>query len=189
MRQSSLSDNLSFIARRSRQHQSTKMEPFYLHDSTWASILLAVLTTGALAQNASSGNTELGRICASSDIVNMNVANCDCPSNFPPLTQGCQGSSQHCTRTSSVDHQCCTRSTTYLVPGILQLHEIPQYWEGFNFAQDFVQNSYKNAGTLTLNSVASRTEEQTHVHLCNNPHSAIRGVLDGLDRSAVNTEA
>lgn len=78
-------------------------------------------------------------------------------------------------------------TTTYLVPGILQLDEIPNYWVGFNLGQNTVRNSYKNAGTLALNSVASRTEEQIHIHLCNNGNSNVRGILNGLDHAKYKT--
>ncbi len=72
---------------------------------------------------------------------------------------------------------------TYQIPGILQLYKIPNYVSGFNFGQHTVWTMYKKDGTLSVNSVVGRTAEQLHVHLCKNPNSKVRGILDGLNHA------
>ncbi|KAJ5726642.1 uncharacterized protein N7483_007999 [Penicillium malachiteum] len=220
--------------------------------ANWVSTLLSALATGALAQispspSSPSQSPTLVRLCTSSDIANMNVLNCACPSDFPPLPMACKANSKACTQTCKggsvtsiaeldvcgagcvdANNECngcyiwfsglcnclqqiqeqkqtsCISSsnltpgqktppvwminaahdlmtTTYLIPGILQLHQIPDYWVGFNLAQNTVRKSGANAGTLAINSVTSRTEEQIHIHLCSNGNQNVRNVLNGLD--------
>ncbi|KAJ5769043.1 hypothetical protein N7520_003602 [Penicillium odoratum] len=136
----------------------------FVDGAKWVSTILFALATGILAQNSStqtspSQTPTLVRLCTSSDIADMNVLNCA----LWMINSG---------------HDLMT--TTYLVPGILQLHQIPDYWVGFNFAQDTVRKIPKNVGTLALNSVASRTAEQIHIHLCSNGNQKVRNVLDSL---------
>lgn len=227
----------------------------YFHKSNWVPILLLAVAIGVPAQNSAPEATPGVPLCTSSDIANMNVLNCKCPSNFPAPPKACNGHPQHCTQTCKggsvisldelntcgagcidANNECnacyiwfsslcgciqelqakkptsCIPSgnitpnqrsppvwmvnaghdlitTTYLVPGILQLDEIPNYWVGFNLGQDTVRQLYHGDGTLAINSVASRTEEQIHIHLCNNPNSKVRGVLDGLNRDNYKTLA
>ncbi|KAJ5716196.1 hypothetical protein N7493_008107 [Penicillium malachiteum] len=195
------------------------------------------------------------RLCTSSDIANMNVLNCACPSDFPPGSNTCKANGKPCTQTCNggsvtsfaeldvcgagcvdANNECngcyiwfsglCTclqkmqeqektsciasssltpgqktppiwminarndlMTTTYLIPGILQLHQIPDYWVGFNLAQNTVRKNQGNTGTLALNSVASRTEEQIHIHLCNNGNKNVRDVINGLDPAKYKTLA
>ncbi|KAJ5691957.1 hypothetical protein N7462_001380 [Penicillium macrosclerotiorum] len=72
-------------------------------------------------------------------------------------------------------------TTTYKIPGILELHDVPDYNGGFDFGQNKLQGD--KHGALALNPAASRSEEQLHIHLCTNDNDPIRDALTGLTRS------
>ncbi|KZF20400.1 hypothetical protein L228DRAFT_240923 [Xylona heveae TC161] len=71
-------------------------------------------------------------------------------------------------------------TTTQLIPGILELDQAPDPDGGWRLAQE---NYDRAAGALAMNSVASRTEEQIHIHLCVPQKQTIRDILSGLDRA------
>jgi hypothetical protein len=71
-------------------------------------------------------------------------------------------------------------TSTYKIPGILELHDIPDPNGGFAFGQDQLQK-FKGFGTLSLNPTDSRSQEQIHIHLHNNPKgSKLRDALSSL---------
>ncbi|KAJ5382973.1 hypothetical protein N7517_000884 [Penicillium concentricum] len=80
-------------------------------------------------------------------------------------------------------------TTTQLLPGILQLHTAPDADGGFQLGQKTLRSGhpeqeYNRAnGTLAINSALTRSEEQIHIHLCQNPASSTRDLLSGLNRS------
>jgi hypothetical protein len=73
-------------------------------------------------------------------------------------------------------------TSTYKIPGILELHDIPDPNGGFAFGQDQLQK-LKGSGTLSLNPADSRSQEQIHIHLHNNPSPAskLRDALSSLN--------
>jgi hypothetical protein len=77
-------------------------------------------------------------------------------------------------------------TVTKKVPGILQVQHNTLYQDGFDFAQKSVYKLHAADGTLALNPAAHRSEEQIHIHLCNNKNSRVRSVLDGLHPSNYN---
>ncbi|KGO45169.1 hypothetical protein PEX1_000080 [Penicillium expansum] len=79
-------------------------------------------------------------------------------------------------------------TTTDLIPGILQLNSAADVDGGFRLGQDTLNNrGIRDTGTLAINSVSTRSEEQIHIHVCNNPGSTVRGILDKLHRDSFNT--
>ncbi|KAJ6103950.1 hypothetical protein N7486_004172 [Penicillium sp. IBT 16267x] len=75
-------------------------------------------------------------------------------------------------------------TTTQRTPGILELGTIPKYQQGFDFAQTTVKNMFPKTGTLAVNSVTSRTEEQIHIHLCDNTNTNLRDALSKLNTAS-----
>jgi hypothetical protein len=73
-------------------------------------------------------------------------------------------------------------TSTYKIPGILELHDIPDPNGGFAFGQNQLQKTFKGSGTLALNPAVSRSQEQIHIHLHNNPSpgSKLRDVLSSV---------
>lgn len=54
---------------------------------------------------------------------------------------------------------------------------------GFRLGQDTLNNrGIRDAGTLAINSVSTRSEEQILVHVGDHPGSPARGILDKLHR-------
>jgi hypothetical protein len=78
-------------------------------------------------------------------------------------------------------------TTTQLVPGILELHQVTDSDAGFRLGQEVLQQNKifsRASGALALNSVATREQEQIHIHVCNNPpNSKLRNVLNTLTRT------
>ncbi|KAK7181193.1 hypothetical protein PSPO01_12825 [Paraphaeosphaeria sporulosa] len=77
------------------------------------------------------------------------------------------------------DHKLIT--TSKKVPGILQLGSDNGGWE---FGQSLLGAgtvASRQWGTLSVNSVLSRDEEQIHIHVCDNPSSALRTHLSTLN--------
>ncbi|KAJ5771364.1 uncharacterized protein N7511_003415 [Penicillium nucicola] len=80
-------------------------------------------------------------------------------------------------------------TTTELIPGILSLGSAVDPDGGFRLGQDTLRNTFPGqkynrlTGTLAMNSVATRSEEQVHIHLCFSQFSGVRGILDGLTRT------
>jgi hypothetical protein len=73
-------------------------------------------------------------------------------------------------------------TTTQLIPGILQLDTAPDFDGGFRLGQDVLNSQgIRSTGTLAMNSVSTRSEEQIHIHVCDYPGSPLRGIIDGLD--------
>jgi hypothetical protein len=81
-------------------------------------------------------------------------------------------------------------TTTELIPGILELQNANDPDGGFRFGQDTLRNGHpkqtysRGTGTLSMNSVVTRSEEQVHIHLCDKPSSKIRDILDTKWRGA-----
>lgn len=79
-------------------------------------------------------------------------------------------------------------TSTLLIPGILQLATAADPDGGFRLGQNTLRNGHagqqysRATGTLAMNSVITRSEEQIHIHLCNHPNSGVRGILNGLTR-------
>lgn len=79
-------------------------------------------------------------------------------------------------------------TTTDLIPGILQLSSAADVDGGFRLGQDTLNNrGIRGTGTLAINSVSTRSEEQIHIHVCDHPGSAVRGILDELRRDDYKT--
>lgn len=81
-------------------------------------------------------------------------------------------------------------TTSQKLPGILQLDQAPEPDAGWQIGQFALRNpdtqhvTYtRDRGALAMNSVATRTEEQIHIHVCDNPTSNLRTVLSTLQRS------
>jgi hypothetical protein len=73
-------------------------------------------------------------------------------------------------------------TTTQLIPGILQLDTAPDIDGGFRLGQDTLSTQgIRSTGTLAMNSVSTRSEEQIHIHVCDYPGSPLRDIIDGLD--------
>jgi hypothetical protein len=73
-------------------------------------------------------------------------------------------------------------TTTQLIPGILQLDTATDIDGGFRLGQDTLKNKgIRSTGTLAMNSVTTRSEEQIHIHVCDWPNSPLRDIIDGLD--------
>lgn len=89
------------------------------------------------------------------------------------------------------DHMLIT--TTQKLPGILELHLAPEPNRGWQLGQDTLRNPPQGAtytratGALAMNSVATRTEEQIHIHVCENQSSIVRRELSMLTRSSYTT--
>ncbi|KAJ5091137.1 hypothetical protein NUU61_006007 [Penicillium alfredii] len=79
-------------------------------------------------------------------------------------------------------------TTTQQVLGILQLGSAPDPDGGFRLGQNTLGNGFpgqqytKQTGTLAINGVSSRFEEQIHIHLCNNSNSGVHKILDQQHR-------
>ncbi|KFY97973.1 hypothetical protein V498_01756, partial [Pseudogymnoascus sp. VKM F-4517 (FW-2822)] len=74
-------------------------------------------------------------------------------------------------------------TTTKQVPGILELDQVKDSDGGFRLGQQVFQQNIKfdrATGALALNSVATRNEEQIHIHVCGIQTSKIRNVLSNL---------
>ncbi|KAK7182870.1 uncharacterized protein CC84DRAFT_519668 [Paraphaeosphaeria sporulosa] len=80
-------------------------------------------------------------------------------------------------------------STQKQIPGVLQLHSDNKGWE---LGQMLLGSTgitlppggnavTRKTGTLAVNSVHARTEEQIHIHVCDNPNSPLRRYLSGID--------
>ncbi|KAF9251998.1 hypothetical protein CBS147332_37 [Penicillium roqueforti] len=79
-------------------------------------------------------------------------------------------------------------TTTDLIPGILQLSSAADVDGGFRLGQDTLNTrGIRDTGTLAINSVATRSEEQIHIQVCDHPGSAVRRILDNLPRENYNT--
>lgn len=86
-------------------------------------------------------------------------------------------------------------TTSQKLPGILQLDQAPQPHLGWQLGQYILKHpnpdpavKYTRAsGSLAMNSVATRTEEQIHIHVCDNPTSNLRQDLSKLLRSKYTT--
>lgn len=80
-------------------------------------------------------------------------------------------------------------TTTQLLPGILQLNTAPEADAGFQLGQKTLRSGHptryysRQNGTLAMNSVSTRSEEQIHIHLCENVASLTRDLLSGVNRS------
>jgi len=73
-------------------------------------------------------------------------------------------------------------TTTQLIPGILQLNTAPDIDGGFRLGQNTLNDQQiRGTGTLAMNGVSTRSEEQIHIHVCDYPGSPLRDILDGLD--------
>lgn len=69
-------------------------------------------------------------------------------------------------------------TTPHLLPGILQLGTDNNGWKLGQIALSTGKVSSVSAGTLAMNSVTSRTEEQIHIHVCDRPTSVFQQYLD-----------
>ncbi|KAK9327448.1 hypothetical protein V1520DRAFT_283414 [Lipomyces starkeyi] len=84
-------------------------------------------------------------------------------------------------------------TTTQLLPGILQLNNAPDPDGGWRLGQRVLQQGHSGQtynrvrGSLAMNSVATRSEEQVHIHVCDNPVSKIRDKLSSLWRGNYGT--
>ncbi|KAJ5826781.1 hypothetical protein N7447_003544 [Penicillium robsamsonii] len=79
-------------------------------------------------------------------------------------------------------------TTTDLIPGILQLSSAADMDGGFRLGQDTLRNrGIRDTGTLAINSVSTRSEEQAHIHVCDHPGSTVRSILDTLQRDNFKT--
>lgn len=80
-------------------------------------------------------------------------------------------------------------TTTQKLPGILELHLAPEPNRGWQLGQDTLNNPPTGApytrttGALAMNSLATRTEEQIHIHVCNNQNSKLRTLLSKQTRT------
>ncbi|KAL5366250.1 hypothetical protein BJX96DRAFT_169780 [Aspergillus floccosus] len=80
-------------------------------------------------------------------------------------------------------------TTSQKLPGILQLDQAPEPYRGWQLGQYILSHpdpavKYTRAsGSLAMNSVATRTEEQIHIHVCDNPTSNLRQDLSKLPLS------
>ncbi|KAJ5626009.1 hypothetical protein N7510_002318 [Penicillium lagena] len=81
-------------------------------------------------------------------------------------------------------------TTSQKLPGILQLKQAPEPNRGWQLGQSVLRNPpttpaqyTRKTGALAMNSVSTRTEEQIHIHVCNNPTSVIRTILSRLPRA------
>lgn len=80
-------------------------------------------------------------------------------------------------------------TTSQKLPGILQLDQAPEPDKGWQLGQETLKHPDKSVkytrarGALAMNSVATRTEEQIHIHVCDNPTSNLRRDLSKLLRS------
>lgn len=81
-------------------------------------------------------------------------------------------------------------TTSQKLPGILQLDQAPLPDLGWTLGQYILRNPQDKAvkytrasGSLAMNSVATRSEEQIHIHVCDNPTSKLRQALSKLQRS------
>ncbi|KAK9369489.1 hypothetical protein V1509DRAFT_652245 [Lipomyces kononenkoae] len=72
-------------------------------------------------------------------------------------------------------------TTTQKLTGILQLNTAPDPDGGWRLGQ---QNIKRASGSLAMNSVATRSEEQVHIHVCDILSSKIRDKLSSLTRSS-----
>ncbi|KAK9242115.1 hypothetical protein V1506DRAFT_548545 [Lipomyces tetrasporus] len=70
-------------------------------------------------------------------------------------------------------------TTTQQLPGILQLNNARDPDGGWRLGQ---QTYNRARGSLAMNSVATRSEEQVHIHVCDIPASKIRDKLSSLWR-------
>lgn len=53
---------------------------------------------------------------------------------------------------------------------------------GFRLGQDTLSSQgIRDTGTLAMNSMSTRSEDQIHIHVCDWPGSPLRDVIDGLD--------
>lgn len=80
-------------------------------------------------------------------------------------------------------------TTTKRVPGILQLDQVKDSDGGFRLGQQVLQQKKKftrRTGALALNSVATRKEEQIHIHVCDIQTSKLRNFLTTLKRTKYN---
>ncbi|KAK9371920.1 uncharacterized protein V1513DRAFT_453960 [Lipomyces chichibuensis] len=84
-------------------------------------------------------------------------------------------------------------TSTQLLPGILQLNNAPDSDGGWRLGQQVFQQGHpgqtynRERGSLAMNSVATRSEEQVHIHVCDNPASKIRDKLSSLWRDNYRT--
>jgi hypothetical protein len=80
-------------------------------------------------------------------------------------------------------------TTSQMLSGILELSQAPEPNGGWQLGQETFKSpdtavDYNRAsGTLAMNSVATRTEEQIHIHVCDNKVSSLRAELTKLTRS------
>ncbi|KAB8200765.1 hypothetical protein BDV34DRAFT_204071 [Aspergillus parasiticus] len=163
--------------------------------------------------------------CTQSDISNLAVSGCTCPSSFHacsntcPLGNGCGQNSNlvdkcdvgctddnkgcetcnlyfgglcRCLRDGDCFHDSSTGSwtllhsktlitTPHLLPGILDLGPDNNGWRLGQITLLTGQFSSWDDGTLAMNSVTSRTEEQIHIHVCDRPTSVLRKYLEQKD--------
>ncbi|KAK9321252.1 hypothetical protein V1517DRAFT_374887 [Lipomyces orientalis] len=82
-------------------------------------------------------------------------------------------------------------TTTQQLTGILQLNNAHDPDGGWRLGQQLFQQGHaginRAAGSLAMNSVATRSEEQVHIHVCNNPTSHLRDTLSSLWRGNYGT--
>jgi hypothetical protein len=115
------------------------------------------------------------------DINKGNPTNCR---SSPDITSG--QSSPH---PWVVTNQGDLITTTQLLPGILELQSADDPDGGFRLGQDTLRTGFpgqqytRASGTLSMNSVVTRSEEQIHIHLCDTVSSKLRNILSGLTRS------
>ncbi|KAE8352281.1 hypothetical protein BDV28DRAFT_4998 [Aspergillus coremiiformis] len=136
--------------------------------------------------DASCNNQPLkGKLTANtcgSGCVDQNI-NCDaCGLYFNSLCRCLKGTATNCVSRGNWwllnAHQLIT--TTQRVPGILQLGSDNSGWQ---LGQEILgsstvaQSLTRADGTLSLNSVLVRDQEQIHIHLCENPKSQLRNYL------------
>ncbi|KAF9891677.1 hypothetical protein FE257_003689 [Aspergillus nanangensis] len=69
-------------------------------------------------------------------------------------------------------------TTSHRIPGILELGADNRGWQLGQLALKQGEGSTFDHGTLALNSVTSRTEDQVHIHVCDRPSSLLRDYLD-----------
>jgi hypothetical protein len=78
---------------------------------------------------------------------------------------------------------------TDLIPGILSVDTADDPDGGFRLGQDTLRNKFlgqkydRQTGTLAMNSVVTRSEEQIHIHMCFSQFSGVRKILDRLTLS------
>ncbi|KAJ5793747.1 hypothetical protein N7457_000346 [Penicillium paradoxum] len=79
-------------------------------------------------------------------------------------------------------------TTTQLIPGILQLGSAVDVDGGFRLGQNTLRNrSIRDTGTLAMNSVSARSEDQIHIHICDKQSIPLRGIIDNLDPNKYKT--